>query len=258
MNIGSLARDKDYLLETVLFAGKLLLENGAETSRVEDTMERMIRHAIGDSRPTSDYTYVTVNGIFVKLNSGGSQFQRIDKRQYDLNKICGINQISRDFAAGRISLQDMRHRLFAIERDVCKLKLWHKFICTACLSGSIILLFGGSFVDVPAAIFAGLVAYFMHSWLTRALHAPFLPEYGAALLGGVAGYIAFTYRGVHLDLIMMGAVAPLVPGIAITNAIRDMMARHYISGMIVAIEALFTASALGAGIASAYYLFFGK
>ncbi|WP_082061662.1 threonine/serine exporter family protein [Paenibacillus sp. E194] len=54
---------------------------------------------------------------------------------------------------------------------------------------------------------------------------------------------------------MMGAVAPLVPGIAITNAIRDMMARHYISGMIVAIEALFTANALGAGIASASYLF---
>jgi uncharacterized membrane protein YjjP (DUF1212 family) len=102
-------------------------------------------------------------------------------RQYDLNKICGINQISRDFAAGRISLQDMRHRLFAIERDACKLKLWHKFICTACLSGSILLLFGGSFVDVPAAIFAGLVAYFIHTWLTRALHAPFLPEYGAAL-----------------------------------------------------------------------------
>lgn len=117
MDIGTLARDKDCLLETVLFAGKLLLENGAETSRVEDTMERMIRSAIGDPRPASDYTYVTVNGIFVKLNSGGSQFQRIDKRQYDLNKICGINQISQDFAAGRISLQDMRHRLFAIDDE---------------------------------------------------------------------------------------------------------------------------------------------
>lgn len=255
MNSGMSAREKNCLLETVLLAGKLLLENGAETSRVEDTMERIIRRAIGDSRPASDYTYVTVNGIFVKLNSGGSQFQRIDKRQYDMNKICDINQMSRDFAAGRISLKNMRNRLFAIERDVCELKLWHKLICTSCLSGSIVLLFGGLVVDVPAAIFAGLIAYLIHTWLTLALHAPFLPEYGAAMLGGMAGIVAFIYMGEHLDLIMIGAVAPLVPGIAITNAIRDMMARHYISGMIVAIEALFTASALGAGIASAYYVF---
>lgn len=79
MNSGMMAREKDFLLQSVLLAGKLLLENGAETSRVEDTMERMIRHAIGDSRPASDYTYVTVNGIFVKLNSGGTLYFRHDR-----------------------------------------------------------------------------------------------------------------------------------------------------------------------------------
>ncbi|NMM55010.1 threonine/serine exporter family protein [Paenibacillus aquistagni] len=46
-------KNSSLIVETVLLAGKLMMENGAETSRVEDTMERMMRKALCDSRSSS-------------------------------------------------------------------------------------------------------------------------------------------------------------------------------------------------------------
>lgn len=42
---------------------------------------------------------------------------------------------------------------------------------------------------------------------------------------------------------------PLVPGLHITNAIRDLMAGHLVSGLSKGVEALLTAFAIGAGVA---------
>ena len=106
------------------------------------------------------------------------------------------------------------------------------------------LIFGGVYQDVPAAMAAGIMAYLCYLFLSRALKVPFLAEYGSAFLGGAVGCLMYMLIGVHLNLIMMGAVIPLVPGIAITNAIRDMMARHYLSGLMGAIEAICIAGAL--------------
>ena len=38
------------LMKTALLAGKILMENGAEVYRTEDTLERIIRKGVGDER----------------------------------------------------------------------------------------------------------------------------------------------------------------------------------------------------------------
>ena len=53
----------EQLLEACLLAGKIMLQSGAETSRVADTLERIIRNALGNPNSSETYTYVTVNGI---------------------------------------------------------------------------------------------------------------------------------------------------------------------------------------------------
>lgn len=242
-------KNSSLIVETVLLAGKLLMENGAETSRVEDTMERMMRKALCYSRSSSSYTYVTVNGIFVKAESGEAYFERIDGRTFHLQHICSINQLSRDYVDGRMELVDIHRELLRVAKEQPKLALWKRLCWTACLSGSVMLIFGRVYQDVPAAMAAGIMAYLCYLFLSRALKVPFLAEYGSAFLGGAVGCLMYMLIGVHLNLIMMGAVIPLVPGIAITNAIRDMMARHYLSGLMGAIEAICIAGALGAGIA---------
>lgn len=53
------------IIEVCLLAGKLMMQNGAETYRVEDTMSR-IALAYGISQ---SHSYVTPTGIFLPLTT---------------------------------------------------------------------------------------------------------------------------------------------------------------------------------------------
>jgi uncharacterized membrane protein YjjP (DUF1212 family) len=53
----------------------------------------------------------------------------------------------------------------------------------------------------------------------------------------------------HIDKVIIGSVMPLVPGLPITNAVRDLMAGDLVSGLARGAEAFFSAFAIGAGIA---------
>ncbi|NMN63647.1 threonine/serine exporter family protein, partial [Lacticaseibacillus paracasei] len=61
--------------------------------------------------------------------------------------------------------------------------------------------------------------------------------------------------GHNLDFIIIGAIMPLVPGVAITNSIRDMLAGHLLSGMARGMEAILSACAIGVGIAMIFRFF---
>lgn len=250
--------ERQGLVELSLLAGQMMLENGAETSRVEDTMERMIQYGLGRERdPSVTHTYVTVNGIFVQLDHRHvTNFRRVDVRSHDLGKVTRVNQISRSFTAGDLTLEAALQALkeVAAERKTDYAIGW-RVLATAVLSGSVMLILGGAFRDLPAAILSGVVCYFVQMLLWRKTKVPFLSEYAATFIGGSLAYALTLAFGGHVDAVMIGTVAPLVPGIAITTAIRDIMAKHYLSGMIRGLEGIFVAGALGTGIATVYYLF---
>ncbi len=254
-NEGEGKMDQDRIIETCLLAGKIMLQSGAETTRVEDTMERLITKAAGLPRSQQNYTYVTVNGIFAKMDSGQTSFVRIDHRDHNLDKVSKVNQISRSYAEGKMNWQEVTLALEALEKEEMSIPLYLKLLCTSALSGSIMLILGGAFIDLPAAMLAGLVSYIVYLLLWNFVQVPFLSEYIGTFAGGLVGFALSLLIGENLHLIMIGAVVPLVPGIAITNAIRDLLAKHYISGSIRALEGILIAASLGAGITTVYYLF---
>ena len=63
-------------------------------------------------------------------------------------------------------------------------------------------------------------------------------EFTASLVLGFVAFFAVKYGyGTELDKIIISSVMPLVPGILITNAVRDLMAGHFMSGMAKGAEA---------------------
>ncbi|CAM5601822.1 hypothetical protein LSPH24S_02661 [Lysinibacillus sphaericus] len=71
----------------------------------------------------------------------------------------------------------------------------------------------------------------------------------ASLIIGVIAFLAVKFNyGTEIDKIIL-LVMPLVPGILITNAVRDLMAGHFMSGMAKGAEAFLTAFAIGLAIA---------
>ncbi|MNJ01474.1 hypothetical protein D3C73_1611210 [compost metagenome] len=58
-----------------------------------------------------------------------------------------------------------------------------------------------------------------------------------------------------MDKIIIGSVMPLVPGLLITNAVRDLMAGHLVSGLSKGADAFLTSFAIGTGIGLVLSLF---
>lgn len=246
---------EELVVGTTLLAGRILMECGSETSRVESTMEHIIRHSMGEKGNQRQHIFVMLNGIFVTLPPLHASFLQVTKRNYNLNKVSQVNQISRDLAAGDIDLQETNKRLLAVDAQKPPFFTPLQLLCTALLSGSAALLFGASPAAFPVAAAAGLVSFFFYSLISRFLDMPFIAEFAATFSGSLAGYFLSRAVGAPIDFVMIGAVIPLVPGIAVTNAIRDIMDRHYLTGMMRFLECLFIAASLGAGVALVYFLF---
>ena len=107
-------RERDILL-LALKAGQILLENGAEIFRVEDTVYR-ICHYYGLH---SANVFVLSNGIF--LTSGDekeTQFAKvlqIPVNVANLSRVAEVNQLSRQIEAGRFTPEEAKLQLERIE-----------------------------------------------------------------------------------------------------------------------------------------------
>ena len=86
--------DVNKLLQVSAFAGQILLESGAETYRVEETIDKICL-AFGVKQTDS---FATPTGIFVSITYKEqiySTVKRITNRGVDLNKVDKINDLSR-------------------------------------------------------------------------------------------------------------------------------------------------------------------
>ena len=81
----------------------------------------------------------------------------------------------------------------------------------------------------------------------------------AALAIGALAVLSVKYGlAKNYSIVIIGSVMPLVPGVPLTNAVRDLLAGHILSGIARATEALLTAVAIGMGIACVFTLLFRK
>ena len=105
------------LLEAVMRAGEIMLVSGAEVSRVEDTMNRML----AKSGYQSTEAIVLATGIFVSLDDPEREpltlVKRIPLRSTNINRIYRVNDVSRRFCSGCLSVQEMRTELEQIAKE---------------------------------------------------------------------------------------------------------------------------------------------
>ncbi|MEI5995372.1 threonine/serine exporter family protein [Candidatus Enterococcus mansonii] len=246
--------DIEKVLETCLLAGKIMLESDAEMYRVEDTMSR-IALASGDYRLVS---YVTQTGLFVGLDGTSTiRMVQILNRSINLEKVSKINQLSREYVTGQFTLEELLQQLKDLEQERKFFPLWLRFVSAAIVSGTIMILFGGVWSDFLLTCLIGGSGYSLYYFSLKILRIKFLSEFLAALFIGCAALLSTKIGlGTNQDMIIIGCVMPLVPGVQITNALRDLLAGHYLSGVSRGTEAMMTSSMIGFGIAFVFQLFY--
>jgi uncharacterized membrane protein YjjP (DUF1212 family) len=239
----------DEIMDACLLAGKIMLQSGAETYRVEDTMIR-IAASFGIEET---HSYVTPTGIFLSVESMEqikTRVIRIVERSTDLKKVTLVNSISRKISDGEVQLQDVLTHLKEIDSLDIAFPLKLQVAAASIASGCFLIMFYGTWNDFIPAMISGGVGYLSFIWVHRFVPIRFFSEFLASFIIGLLSlFFVKIGWGHELDKIIISSLMTLVPGLLITNALRDLIAGHLVSGMSKGAEAFLTAFAIGSGIA---------
>lgn len=232
-----------------------MIENGSEMYRVEDTMNRIAQNA-GEKDVV---VFTTPMGLFMGIkNKHYVQLRAIQSRTMNLEKVSRVNSLSREFAQHQINLNQLHHELELVDRNTPVFPFWEQVVAAAIVSCTLMIIFAGEYdwIDMPLCAVVGAIGYAIFYYLNLWSNVRFVSEFMASFILGLAAFV-----GVHLGLghninnIIIGAVMPLVPGVAITNAFRDLLAGHLLTGISRATEAVLSACAIGTGIALIFRFF---
>jgi uncharacterized membrane protein YjjP (DUF1212 family) len=244
----------DLVMDTCLLAGEIMLKNGGETYRTEETM-LLIARAAGMDSVNSSATPTSIILSFRSMNRDHTRMIRTPHRTINLNKVTLVNDVSRRFVAGTITLEQAYQLLLDIDQKKPLYPRWLMHAAAGLASGSFAVLSGGLWYDWLPTAFCGLMVNVSLEFLEQFIRIKFFTEFASALVGGLLVWIFVAlFPLLHLDILIIGTMLPLFPGIAITNSLRDLMAGDLIAGVSRGAEALLTA--LSVAVATAIILSF--
>jgi uncharacterized membrane protein YjjP (DUF1212 family) len=241
--------EADQLITLGVKAGSLLVQSGAETYRVEDTVQRMLS-ACGAEAPsvvaltTAIFVTFTYEGRFVSSN------QRIGRRTINLQRVADINALSRELAGqphSRPGEALSRLELIADSRPI--FSYWVQLACASVSGAAFCLLFGGSWVDSEVAVLASCLVYLVFSVCNRIGLVRFISTFvGGAAAAAVSIAAVSLLPAINMEPLTIGAIMALVPGVLLTNGVRDIMSDDLLSGVTRLSEAGLAAAGLAAGV----------
>ena len=240
--------DYKMLADTAMLAGEIMLCSGAETYRVEDTMN----HILKTSNIESTQAIAMMTGLLVTLNdSSMSQpvtlMRRVSERSTNISNIMRVNDISRRYCEGKISLEEAYNELQSAKGKQYKRTLYN--LATVGIAVGFTIMFGGSLRDVIAATIVGsalaCVITLGKIMKVNSIIINVLSGMGISMLAVVIQ--KYLLHDIATDIVIVGSIMPIVPGVAITNAIRDTLQGDYLSGSARILEALLTAIAIAVG-----------
>lgn len=240
--------EQSRLLDILLEIGYQLLGCGGEVSRVEDTLTR-VGKAYGAQRVE---VFVITSIISMTLAfpdaepitetrrihaGGGSDFYKMEK----------LNALSRQCCANPLPLPELRDKIDHIAAG--HKPFYSVFWGSVLVGGAFSMFFGGSVWDgLTAAVIGALVCLLQERLGRTALNTVAFNLLVSLLMGLGVGLTTALIPGLHMDMILMGDIMLLIPGLAITNAVRNMLVGDTISGVVRLLESLIWAAALAGGI----------
>ena len=237
------------ILNFAVQTGELMLKSGAETYRVEDTISRILK----SHEFQSVDTFVIPTGIMVTVEcatySLSTKVVRVKNRGTYLDRIEMLNQLSRDYVSGLISLDEgyaqlerIRHFSSYSPRTII---LWIGISCSF-----FAIMFQANFFEFILSFFIGLgVGYLQYDLNNKEIVNFFVLFICALFLGFAVMICHFIFKDmIHIEPIIIGCIMPLLPGVAFTTAVRDAIGDELLSGISRGVEALLIAVALATGI----------
>ncbi len=164
--------DTEEILEVCGKVGEIMLNAGAETSRIETTVE-YIGHAAG----AKVACYATITAVFVSLeNESRTRLIKSSLGGFNLQKVDELNQLSREFVAHQITFDALKQEVARIERQVINFPWWARILGAGWVSVAPMLLFKATNGDLAWAFFVGIFGYLAAELVARKTTTPYFKE----------------------------------------------------------------------------------
>ncbi len=241
----------DEILDIALTAGELMLKNGGETYRTEETA---VYTALSLGAKSAE-AFVTPTVVMVSFTDGNGTMhtgiKRILSRDTNLSKVAQVNDLSRRLKkstglANPEMIEEILHRINS-KNGHSKLSTMFMGALSSCFFS---LMFGGGLYEALFAFCFGLILRAMVISITRIPGS--LNGFMVSLLSGISMSVlsdltVFLPLKMDANIILIGTMMQVVPGLALVNSIRDIINGDLVSGSARLLDACMTAVGLSIG-----------
>ena len=253
----SFERDEYLVLQVfpcLLDIGEAMLKSGADVHYIEVALGRM-----GRAYGAVKMNVLVITAAIIATMTLPDGYERTLTRRVvgeggiNFDKLAAMSQLCNECIQDPLPPEKVRARLNAIIEQ--PLPAWALYLGGIFSAGGFAVFFGGSWLDgLVSAIFALFICYSIahfKEWTPNTM----IFNFGSSLLTGLGIVIvAHFIPAVSTDMVMIGDIMLLIPGVAMTNATRDMLSGDTISGVMRFVESLLWATSLALGFMAAIWL----
>lgn len=236
-------------------AGKLMLQSGGETYRVEETVSIICKSFDIDevevfASPTAVIVSILFNGEIHSI------VRRINSRKIDLDMVHNINSLSRKIYQHRFNIDVCEKKL----KDISKSNFYSlsKTLFFAGLATSTFtILFDGGIMEFLCAFFIGILTKLVSINLQKSNLNDFFINIICGSIIAIHSIVCLQFGVINeLNKLIAGSIMLLVPGLALTNSIRDLLEGQLVSGLTRCAEAFFIGLSSAIGTGSILHIYF--
>lgn len=247
------------LLQITSRIGSMLIEYGAEIYRVEDSVYR-IASAYGFSGGEKRIEVFAIPAsLIITINDGNeaplTQTVRISARETNLDRVDKLNNLSRFICVEKPGVETINRHISEIKaRKVYSFPV--QLLSYAVVGATFSLFFGGWAGDALLAGIISMIVLTVSRFVNKIRPSVFFQSViGSVIIASIAVIVSKIGLTESFDKIIIGASMNLVPGVTLTNCMRDFIAGDFLAGMYTLIEAVLIAVGMAVGAASAIALF---
>src|SRR5574341_772658 len=213
-------------------AGTLMLENGAATYRVDETLSRL-GNALGLAHIE---VFATPTGLILEADTpdgrSATKVARVNTMSVNMTRLARLGNLSREASASGMTFEEMASRLHQIEQEGSLYPDWIVIggVCIAC--GAFALLFGGGWREVTATLVGAAIGMLVRTKLRPVRLVPLMITAAAAFGATATGsWSCRMLACTKPEVVPIAAVLQLVPGVPMVTAVIDLATGDIISGV---------------------------
>ena len=236
------------IIDLSLWAGQMLLQHGATSQRVEESV-----HRIGTGLGCDWLDILVSPNVITITASSGAEFRtklrRVSSLGVDLGKVTAVNDLSRLISNGELDRFQMRTELEHIDIMPRSYNRWLVVLMVGLACAAFSRLFGGDWIIFGITFGASAVAMLLRQELSHRYFNPLLVVVACAFVAGCLASTAGLFQlSDQPETALAAAVLLLVPGVPLINAAQDLIRGHLVTGIARGVTGLLISLAIALGL----------